>query len=197
MIVTIASFKGGVGKTTSAVHLAAYLNTKAPTVLIDGDANGSASAWVQRGELPFTAVGPAQMARVARQFEHIVIDTAARPATEELRDLVEGCDLLVVPSTPDALALEVLMLTVEALRSIDASRFKVLLTAIPPRPSRDGDEARVMLAEENLPVFAFGIRRLAAFQKAALTGKLVKDVDDPRAEWGWNDYSAVGKEILP
>ena len=48
-----------------------------------------------------------------------------------------------------------------------------------------------------MPVFTLGIRRLAAFQKAALTGRLVRDVDDPRAEWGWNDYSGVGKEILP
>jgi chromosome partitioning protein len=196
MIITIAGFKGGIAKTTTAIHIAALLHQNAPTVLVDGDANSSASAWVHRGSLPFPAVGPGQMARAARQHEHVVIDTAARPTDEELKDLAEGCDLLVLPSTPDALALEGLTLTVQALRRLGATRFKALLAVIPPRPSRDGDEAQLMFAERGLPAFHAGIRRLIAFQKAALTGKLVRDVDDPRASWGWEDYEAVGKEIL-
>ena len=37
MIITVASYKGGVGKTTTAVHLAAYLQSLGPTLLLDGD----------------------------------------------------------------------------------------------------------------------------------------------------------------
>lgn len=196
MIVTVASFKGGVGKTTTAVHLAAYLQERAPAALIDGDDNNSATAWAKRGSLPFPVVDARQTARVARQYDHLIIDTPARPSQEDLRELIEGCDLLVIPSTPDALALDALMLTVEALRSLGADRFRILLTVIPPRPSKDGDEARAMLREEKLPLFARGVRRLVAFQKAALTGALVRDVADPRAANGWEDYEAVGKEIL-
>ena len=42
--------------------------------------------------------------RYARDFDHIVIDTEARPNEEDLQALADGCDLLVIPTTPDALA---------------------------------------------------------------------------------------------
>ncbi len=107
MIITVASFKGGVAKTTTAVHLATCLNEKAKTLLIDGDPNRSASGWAKRGNLPFTVIDERQAAKQARHFEHIVIDTQARPEQEDLEALADGCDLLIIPSTPDALALEV------------------------------------------------------------------------------------------
>lgn len=55
-IVTVASFKGGVEKTTTALHLAAYLQSKAPALLVDGDLNRSALDWAARGSLPFKVV---------------------------------------------------------------------------------------------------------------------------------------------
>lgn len=196
MILTVASFKGGVGKTTTAVHLAAYLQEKAPTLLIDGDPNRSASAWTQRGELPFKVVDERQAARYARQYDHIVIDTEAHPNDQDLRALADGCDLLVIPTTPDALSLDALMLTVNALQNIGAESYRILLTIIPPRPSRDGDEARSLLEGRGLPVFKTEIHRLVAFQKAALGGVPVYKVGDPRAEQAWEYYRRVGREIL-
>lgn len=196
MIITVASFKGGVGKTTTAVHLAAYLQKKAPTLLIDGDPNRSASKWTTRGELPFKIVDERAAARHARDYEHIVIDTEARPGEEDLRALADGCDLLVIPTTPDALALDALLLTVEALEKIGADRYRILLTIIPPKPSRDGEEARQMLKKRGLPVFKGEVHRLVAFQKASLAGVPVYDVSDPRAGQAWEDYERIGKEIL-
>src|SRR2546423_9178276 len=196
MILTVASFKGGVGKTTTAVHLAAYLQKKAPTLLIDGDPNRSASKWTARGELPSKVVDERQSARYARDYEHIVIDTEARPNEEDLRALADGCDLLVIPTTPDALALDALLLTVEALEKVGADRYRILLTIIPPKPSKDGEDAREMLKRRGLPIFKGGIRRFVAFQKATLAGVPVYDVGDRRADQAWSDYEGVGKEIL-
>lgn len=195
MILTVAGFKGGVGKTTTAVHLAGYLAARGKTVLIDGDENRSATAWAEHGKLPFAVIDPRQTARAARDHTHTVIDTAARPSRNELAELAAGCDLLVLPTTTDALALRALVLTVVELRAIKADRYRILLCAVPPAPSHDGDEARDYLTGEGLPVFKAQVRRLAAFGKAALAGDLVRDVRDPRAVLGWNDYAAAGKEL--
>jgi chromosome partitioning protein len=50
---------------------------------------------------------------------------------------------------------------------------------------------------QNIPVFTAAIRRFVAYQKAALAGVPVYESADPRAAEAWEDYLALGKEILP
>ncbi len=195
MILAITGFKGGVGKTTTAVHLASFLSAWAPTLLVDGDPNRSATGWHARGGLPVKVVDERVASRYAREYTHVVIDTQARPSKEDLKTLAEGVDLLILPTTPDALALEALLATLEALRGSGA-RYRVLLTMVPPRPSRDGDEARSLLESHGVPLFRGQIRRAAAFPKAALLGVPVYQVPDPRARLAWEDYREVGQEIM-
>jgi len=195
MIIAVVNFKGGVGKTTTAVHLAAALQEYGPTLLVDGDANGSATAWDRRGRLPCRVIGiDAYTPESARRVIHTVIDTQARPEAEDLADLARH--LLILPTTPDALALDGLIRTVQALRAAGADRYRVLLTMTPPAPSKDATEAREMLAANGIPTLTATIRRRVAFQKAALAGTTVRDVADPRAADGWHDYQAMTEEIL-
>ena len=194
--ITIIGFKGGVGKTTCAVHLAAYLQERAPTLLVDGDLNRSALAWAEAGRLPFAVVDELDAARAVKDYKHIVIDTAARPAPGDLCVLAQNSDLMILPTTAEAMALRALLETARALEEIGGAKYRALVTIVPPRPSRDGDEARASLSRAGLPVFSGTVRRGVAFSKASLQGCLVSKVHDPRAQACWADFARIGEEMI-
>ena len=194
MIITVASFKGGVGKTTTAIHLAEFLQARAPTLLVDGDLNRSALQWAKAGGFDFQVCDEAQAVKFSRTADHIVIDTPARPSIEELATLAGGCDLLIVPTSPDALAMGAML---QMVKYLDNQIFKVLLTIVPAKPSRRGDEARAALADAGLPLFDAEIRQLDAFKKAAEQGKPVNQIKSDRMSGiAWNCYQKVGEEVL-
>jgi chromosome partitioning protein len=201
MIVSVTSYKGGVGKTTTAIHLAAYLQRSAPTLLVDGDAIRSATKWGRRGNahgLPFKVVSHAQMVSHIRDYEHVVIDTEGNPTDDDFRDLAQNCDLLVIPAVPESVATDGLTYTLAKLHELHdrkSSRYKVLLTMVPPKPRTEGDQLRSRLIENKVPVFATEIPRLAAFERAAAEGVPVYAVKDHRAARAWEAYEAAGKEV--
>jgi chromosome partitioning protein len=194
MIISVVSLKGGTGKTTTAVHLASYFETLAPTLLVDGDRNRSALTWARLEKLPFKTVSESSAPKYMKQFEHIVIDTAARPAPQDFEELADGCNLLVIPTAPRMLDLDALRQTVEVLQPMGAE-FKILLCQVPARSTAARD-ARKSLEELGLPLFKSEIKRLIAFERAPLLGVTVKDFPDQRALDAWNSYLAVGREIL-
>ena len=194
--ITVASYKGGVGKTTTAIHLAAFLQRLAPTLLIDGDPNRSATKCARRGGFPFKIVDENEGAYQARNYQHVVIDTEARPGTDDFEALAKGCDFLVIPTVPASFDTDALIDTIEAAKKLAPHKYRVLLTKVPPPPELDGPQLRAVLQREGIPTFGAEIPRLKAFERAAAAGVPVCDVrDDDRAGRAWAAYEAAGKEI--
>lgn len=183
----VLSLKGGVGKTTTAVYLAAVAHAAGRAVcLLDADPERSACRWAAHATLPFgvTAAEPERLARqlkAAGQAQLVIIDTP--PNSRELL-LRAGSlvDTVIVPVAPSGLEIDRLRPTLELLADLQAQRedldVAIVLTRYNPR-RRLAREAQEALA--GLPVLAARIRELEAY-KAAF-GSVPGPLDDYRAVW--------------
>lgn len=192
-IITVTGYKGGVGKSTTAVHLATFFSDYGKTILVDGDQNRTAINWGARGAFPFTVVDERQAVRVVSQADYIIIDTPARPESDDMQELAKGCDLLVLPTKPDIVSLEPMLETAKALGE---AKYRALLTIVPPYPSKEGEIMQKDLREGGVPVLQGMIRRTNGFEKAALAGVPIRDLTELRLKDAWADYVHAGKEIL-
>lgn len=192
-IITVTGYKGGVGKSTTAVHIATYFSDRGRTVLVDGDPNRTALGWAERGELPFTVADERQAMKIIGGADFVIIDTPARPHSDDLKELAKGCELLILPTAPDVLSLQPML---ETAKDLGDANYRALITIVPPPPNREGEILRQDLTEGSIPVFKSMIRRTVGYQKAALAGVPIRNLDDARLRAAWKDYKALGEEIL-
>jgi chromosome partitioning protein len=200
MIIAIVNLKGGVAKTTTAVHFATYLAEQDATVLVDADPNRSSVAWAGRANSPvlFKVITELELLGFQGGFKHIVTDTKARPERDDLKALLNMVHLIVLPSSPSGDDLRVTTNTAKALQDLGSTKHKVLLTKVPThRRATDEQDARSLLKAQNIPVFKGRIRSYKAFDRAFIAGVPVSQVKgDRNAKLAWSDYKAVIEEAL-
>lgn len=197
-IISVGNMKGGVGKTTTAVHLAQQLGKKGKTLLLDADEELQCAVYWREGDYdgwtfdaaPFKDADAARMAAYA----YVVIDTKGNEQGHDLVNLARDSDLLVIPTKPDGLSATGLIRTLRPLLEAGVQNYRVLIVA---NEGGRGDELREALAEEGVPVMTTIVRKSTAVGDAAEKQIPLEAYTTNRyAKLVAVDYASVTREVL-
>jgi len=127
MILALANSKGGVGKSTLAVHLAVWLHEKGRQVaFVDSDVQGSSSAWLKEAApeiKPIRLLTPEDVvAQLPKLQADVVIVDGPAGLSEVTRAILVLSDLAILPCGPSILDLRALIEAVGIIRKIQEIR---------------------------------------------------------------------------
>jgi chromosome partitioning protein len=209
----ICNQKGGVGKTTVTVQLAATVadtigarNGQVPVLGVSTDPQASMLEWANRvgAALPFDfeqCVDPRALAQLRKldRYAYVFVDTPGSLDNESLlSEVVRQADEVIVPIEPEALAFGPAARTIRSVIEPAGVPHRVLINNWDPR---DGDvdlrETQEYLAAEGFPTFHTVIRHYKLHARASAEGITVVQYARNRvALEARQDFFRVALEVL-
>lgn len=192
MIIGMANQKGGVGKTTLSVNIAAaFSNAGHRTLLLDVDPQGSSLDWsaARQGDSLFNVIGlpratvHKEITSLARGYDCVIIDGPPR-VTDLARSVIMASHIVLIPVQPspyDVWAAEDVVKLIheasvfkEKLKSGFVINRKIANTAI----GRDVGDA---LSNFDIPMLSASVAQRVSFAETAAQGKTIFESDDTKA----------------
>ncbi len=183
-VVAVINQKGGAGKTTLAMNLAAGLARRDKTLVLDLDPQGSALQWASQGSEAFPAPVKQIMGRWDSQvlqqnyraYRHLVLDCPPSLDSQSSLQALRACDVALIPVLPSPIdlwaSLRLPQEIEEAKKSNPRLRAFLVLNQMELKSALSA-AMHDALAEFDLPVLKASIRRRALYRSAALEGASV------------------------
>lgn len=204
-VIGVLQQKGGVGKTTLSLNLAAcYARQGLKVLVVDADPQGSAQEWaaMRSVEPLFSVVGMArpnlhrELERIVSGYDIVVIDGAPR-SNDLVRSALLASDHVLIPVQPspfDIWAARQIVALVEA-----AQEFKPALTAsfvISRKVGNSviGREAAKVFTEQPFPLEPVSIKQRVVFAEAAASGLTVVESEPDGA--AAREVAALAEALL-
>jgi chromosome partitioning protein len=206
--ISIASAKGGCGKTTLAILLGAELALEGYKVaLLDCDVNQHATAFGKKAAIPGFAVVPSidegnvlsELRKADADADVVLIDLPGGSSTLALKALQRTNYVLVpcqasLPDVRDAIKTLAQIDDAQELARTDIPRSLIWTRLLPGFESRSARHVRKSIEGKELPVFTTALLERAAFRELHLTGQTPRQTDPAGAAAA--NISAIAQELL-
>ncbi|MCF6336619.1 MAG: AAA family ATPase [Gammaproteobacteria bacterium] len=181
-VFSVANQKGGTGKTTLSMNLAAGLSRRGRTLIIDADPQGSAGQWagLSTDERPFpvSVISVAsnlarEVSRMRQDYQYLVIDCPPTLETGVAQSAMTISDKVFVPVLPSPVDLWASVRLTDAIDQVKIGNPRlqayILVNQLELRSamSRSMNQA---LAEFDMPALQSCLRRRAVYRNSALEG---------------------------
>jgi chromosome partitioning protein len=179
-VIALLNQKGGVGKTTLSIHIAAELAATARVLLIDADPQGSALDWAaQRDQSArFSVVGfpkpvlHREIAALGKGYDWVIIDGPPR-VNELARSAIAASDLVLIPVQPSPFDVWAAKDIIDIVKEFSIPKpnleTRFLVNRLFPNTML-GAEVKEALTSFDIPVLDSAIRNRTEYAKAARVG---------------------------
>lgn len=201
----LANLKGGCGKSTLALNLAAGLANRGSVALLDADPQGALQHWsqwaasdVNSGVEVHAGSSVERLDELASRFDYVVVDCPPSVDMHITGRFLKRVDQVLIPVLPSPLDL---WASSSAAQAIDKARSTnpqlkawLVLNQVEDRSALSRAMSQV-LGQLSLPILQTPVKRRAVFRLAMLEGKSVYQLG-PRARDAVNEIESILQEVL-